>query len=116
MQAGVDVVTCERRDLPIEGRARRSESVGTRAMWQGGPVAPWMQACVLTGQVRVDLLAAGVQPALWSAEAPNLYVLVLTLLGRDGAHIESESCQARCCCEPTSKGPPFHVGCVCFDT
>lgn len=48
-------------------------------------------------QVRVDLLAAGVQPALWSAEAPNLYVLVLTLLGRDDAHIESESCQARSC-------------------
>ena len=56
--------------------------------WDRGPGA----------QVRVDLLAAGVQPALWSAEAPNLYVLVLTLLGRDDAHIESESCQARCCC------------------
>ena len=46
----------------------------------------------------MDLLAAGVRPALWSAEAPNLYVLVLTLLGQDDAHIESESCQARCCC------------------
>ncbi|KAK9846491.1 hypothetical protein WJX81_005231 [Elliptochloris bilobata] len=44
-------------------------------------------------QVRVDLLAEGVQPALWSAEAPNLYVLVLSLLGTGGAHIESESCQ-----------------------
>ena len=32
-------------------------------------------------------------PALWSAEEPNLYILVLSLLAPDGSHIESESCQ-----------------------
>ena len=32
-------------------------------------------------------------PALWSAEEPNLYILVLSLIGPDGSHIESESCQ-----------------------
>ena len=32
-------------------------------------------------------------PALWSAEDPNLYILVLSLLGPDGSHVESESCQ-----------------------
>ena len=32
-------------------------------------------------------------PALWSAEEPNLYILVLSLIGPDGSHVESESCQ-----------------------
>lgn len=34
-------------------------------------------------------------PALWSAEDPNLYILVLSLLSPDGAHVESESCQVQ---------------------
>lgn len=34
-------------------------------------------------------------PALWSAEEPNLYILVLSLLNPDGAHVESESCQVQ---------------------
>ena len=32
-------------------------------------------------------------PALWSAEEPNLYILVLSLIAPDGSHVESESCQ-----------------------
>ena len=34
-------------------------------------------------------------PALWSAEEPNLYILVLSLMAPDGSHVESESCQVR---------------------
>ena len=34
-------------------------------------------------------------PALWSAEEPNLYILVLSLIAPDGSHVESESCQVR---------------------
>lgn len=30
---------------------------------------------------------------LWSAETPHLYVLVLSLVDKSGAHVESESCQ-----------------------
>lgn len=40
-------------------------------------------------------------PALWSAEEPNLYILVLTLLSPDGSHIESESCQVYLLQQPT---------------
>lgn len=32
-------------------------------------------------------------PALWSAEEPNLYILVMSLIAPDGSHVESESCQ-----------------------
>lgn len=32
-------------------------------------------------------------PALWSAEEPSLYILVLSLIAPDGSHVESESCQ-----------------------
>ncbi len=34
-------------------------------------------------------------PALWSAEEPNLYILVLSLIAPNGSHVESESCQVR---------------------
>jgi len=40
----------------------------------------------------IDLTAAG-SPALWSAEEPNLYALVLTLVGPDGSVLECESTQ-----------------------
>ncbi len=32
-------------------------------------------------------------PALWSAEEPNLYVLVLSVVTTDGEHLDSESVQ-----------------------
>ena len=32
-------------------------------------------------------------PALWSAEEPNLYVLVLSVVKTDGEHLDSESVQ-----------------------
>ena len=37
-------------------------------------------------------------PALWSAEEPNLYVLVLVLQSQDGSIIEAESTQVCCLC------------------
>ena len=43
-------------------------------------------------QVRgLDMMAAKQAPELWSAEAPNLYALVLTLVAADGAVLECES-------------------------
>ena len=46
-------------------------------------------------QVGWDMMAEGqgAPPALWSAEEPHLYYLVLTLRGKDGHVIEAESCQ-----------------------
>lgn len=41
----------------------------------------------------MDLLAEGRQPALWSAEEPNLYILVITLLGKQGEHLDTEATQ-----------------------
>jgi beta-galactosidase len=42
----------------------------------------------------VDLMAGdGGPPALWSAEEPNLYAVVLTLVGPDGTVLEAESAQ-----------------------
>ena len=32
-------------------------------------------------------------PALWSAEEPNLYVLIISVVTTDGAHLDSESVQ-----------------------
>lgn len=47
-----------------------------------------------TAKMSYDLAdSASGLPRLWSAETPHLYVLVLTLVGPDGTHIESESCQ-----------------------
>lgn len=37
----------------------------------------------------------GEPPQLWSAEEPNLYVLVLSLLDKGGKLLEAESCQVR---------------------
>ena len=48
---------------------------------------------VLCVQIDMDLLAGGKQPALWSAEEPNLYILVLTLLDKHGDHLDTESAQ-----------------------
>lgn len=46
-------------------------------------------------QVGWDMMAdgQGQPPALWSAEEPHLYYLVLTLRAKDGSIIECESCQ-----------------------
>ena len=41
----------------------------------------------------VDLTAGPTPPALWSAEEPNLYALVLTLVGPDGSVLEAEATQ-----------------------
>lgn len=53
-------------------------------------------AC-LCPQVAVDMFNAlgGEPPLLWSAEQPNLYVLVLQLTAADGTVVEVESCQVR---------------------
>lgn len=34
-------------------------------------------------------------PQLWSAEAPNIYVLVLDVVDGEGQVLERESCQVR---------------------
>lgn len=58
-------------------------------------------------QASLDLMdGPGSPPALWSAEEPNLYVLVLVLQSQDGSVIEAESTQV-CCLWPTS----FDQGC-----
>lgn len=49
---------------------------------------------VLALQGSWDMMLQGeAGPALWSAEEPNLYILVLSLIAPDGSHMESESCQ-----------------------
>lgn len=48
-------------------------------------------------QVDIDMSAAGKLPALWSAEEPNLYILVLSLVTKQGEHIDSESSQVMHC-------------------
>ena len=44
-------------------------------------------------QVEIDMAASAQLPALWSAEEPNLYVLVISVVTTDGAHLDSESVQ-----------------------
>ncbi len=44
-------------------------------------------------QIEIDMAAAAQLPALWSAEEPNLYVLVISVVTTDGAHLDSESVQ-----------------------
>ena len=61
-----------------------------------------MHGCLMRVQVDMDLMAGGRQPVLWSAEEPNLYILVLTLVNSQGQHLDTESTQARHCC-----GEPF---------
>lgn len=60
---------------------------------------PLHQACsgsVCAVQGAWDMMQQGdAGPALWSAEEPNLYILVLSLIAPDGSHVESESCQVR---------------------
>lgn len=43
-------------------------------------------------QVSIDMMTDEA-PLLWSAEEPNLYVLVLSLLDKQKTLIEAESCQ-----------------------
>ena len=43
----------------------------------------------------MDMMEDGEPPLLWSAEEPNLYVLVLSLLDDKGQLVEAESCQVR---------------------
>ena len=52
----------------------------------------------------MDMMEDGEQPLLWSAEEPNLYVLVLSLLDDAGQLVEAESCQVRI--------PGLVTGCV----
>lgn len=44
-------------------------------------------------QIEIDMAASAHLPALWSAEEPNLYVLVLSVVKTDGEHLDSESVQ-----------------------
>ena len=46
-------------------------------------------------QVSMDMMTDE-PPLLWSAEEPNLYVLVLSLLDKQKNLIEAESCQVSC--------------------
>lgn len=48
---------------------------------------------VLGSQIEIDMAASAHLPALWSAEEPNLYVLVLSVVSADGEHLDSESVQ-----------------------
>ncbi|EIE18998.1 hypothetical protein COCSUDRAFT_20201 [Coccomyxa subellipsoidea C-169] len=47
----------------------------------------------LARSVDIDMATAGRLPALWSAEEPNLYILVLSLVTKQGEHLDSESTQ-----------------------
>lgn len=51
-------------------------------------------------------------PALWSAEEPNLYILVLSLIAPDGSHVESESCQVRSPKQKNQKAIHMHINVV----
>ena len=45
-------------------------------------------------RLSTDVLSLpGGPPALWSAERPHLYLLLLALVGKDGAAVEYEACQ-----------------------
>ena len=44
-------------------------------------------------QIEIDMAASAHLPALWSAEEPNLYVLVLSVVSTAGEHLDSESVQ-----------------------
>ena len=44
-------------------------------------------------QIAVDMAASAHLPALWSAEEPNVYVLVLSVVSTKGQHLDSESVQ-----------------------
>ena len=48
---------------------------------------------VLRSQIEIDMAASAHLPALWSAEEPNLYVLVLSVVRTGGEHLDSESVQ-----------------------
>lgn len=56
-------------------------------------VASFSRAPVLGMQVSVDMMDSGGGLHLWSAEEPNLYILVLKLYNKEGHFLESESCQ-----------------------
>lgn len=49
-------------------------------------------------QVSWDMMQGEEPPQLWSAEEPNLYVLVLSLLDGEKKLLEAESCQVRHLC------------------
>lgn len=44
-------------------------------------------------QIEIDMAASAHLPALWSAEEPNVYVAVLSVVTKDGQHLDSESTQ-----------------------
>ncbi|KAL3153868.1 hypothetical protein ABBQ32_013441 [Trebouxia sp. C0010 RCD-2024] len=70
-------------DLVGQGLDTSDRMAGSEADWHTG-AAKGSWDMMLQGE-------AG--PALWSAEEPNLYILVLSLIAPDGSHVESESCQ-----------------------
>lgn len=86
-----DVVVC----LPVESASNAGKQRLTYSHW-----CVW-EACSNTHAVFAlqgswDMMLQGeAGPALWSAEEPNLYILVLSLIAPDGSHVESESCQVR---------------------
>lgn len=53
------------------------------------------------------MASSGGLPLLWSSEEPNLYVLVLTLVDKDGQHLESESAQV--CAGPVTVQASQHT-------
>lgn len=52
-----------------------------------------MKSCALHLQIEIDMAASAHLPALWSAEEPNVYVLVLSVVSTKGEHLDSESVQ-----------------------
>ncbi|KAA6422205.1 MAG: hydrolyzing O-glycosyl compounds [Trebouxia sp. A1-2] len=70
-------------DLTGQGPSTSDRMAGSKADWhRGAAQGSWSM---------MSLGSSG--PALWSAEEPNLYILVLSLIAPDGSHVESESCQ-----------------------
>ena len=60
-------------------------------------------------QIEIDMAAAAQLPALWSAEEPNLYVLVISVVTSDGAHLDSESVQVPLS-TPAAISVLYHIG------
>ncbi len=59
-------------------------------LWDGERVvAQQRQSLSVTDTASIHMEASVARPRLWSAEAPNLYTLTLTLLGPDGRTVES---------------------------
>ncbi|WP_333010152.1 beta-galactosidase [Kluyvera sichuanensis] len=85
--------------VTVEGSAAAATHVEAVLWWGDNAVASLQQAVGIPfvderggWAERLKVTLPLEQPALWSAETPNLYRLVLTLRDADGKPLESEAC------------------------